>query len=179
MHLPWEPTSHTAMRNRTHRAAAELEHRETALPKPEPEVDPAADMMVLIDGAHIRAAHGYQSITAPRRHGRQGRNGWKAVTTLCPSTQRGRVRSGGIMPGASRTGMAAWPRRHSHQRWRSGAAGPCPRCRRRARRLYFGLVAHLHAGPLHRVALRVSMHSDRSAERDWRRSRGALDACGI
>jgi Protein of unknown function DUF86 len=33
----------------------------TASPKPGPEIDPSAEMMVVIDGAHIRAAHGYQS----------------------------------------------------------------------------------------------------------------------
>ena len=49
------------MRNRTHRVAANLERKAIARPNLEPEKDPADEMLVLIDGAHIRAAHGYQS----------------------------------------------------------------------------------------------------------------------
>jgi hypothetical protein len=61
MLLPCGPVNHATMRNRTHRVAAGLERAASALPKPAPKIDPPAEMMVLIDGAHIRAAHGYQS----------------------------------------------------------------------------------------------------------------------
>jgi hypothetical protein len=53
--------NHAIMRNRTHRVAANLERLAIALPEPQPEVDQAAEMVVLIDRAHIRAAHGYLS----------------------------------------------------------------------------------------------------------------------
>jgi hypothetical protein len=53
--------SHATTRNRTHRVAADLERMAIAQSSPEPETDPTAEMMVLIDGAHIRAAHGCQS----------------------------------------------------------------------------------------------------------------------
>jgi hypothetical protein len=59
--LPCHPVSHAAMRNRTHRVAADLEQKPIAQPVPEQIIDPAAEIVVLIDGAHIRAAHGYQS----------------------------------------------------------------------------------------------------------------------
>jgi hypothetical protein len=59
--LPCDPMSHATMRNRTHRVAADLEQVAAARPTREPKVDLEADIMVLIDGAHIRAAHGYQS----------------------------------------------------------------------------------------------------------------------
>ena len=59
--LPCDPMSHATMRNRTHRVAADLERKPNAQPGPEPAIDPAAEIVVLIDGAHIRAAHGYQS----------------------------------------------------------------------------------------------------------------------
>lgn len=49
------------MRNRTHRVAADLDQTPIVLPNAEPAIDPAEEIMVLIDGAHIRAAHGYQS----------------------------------------------------------------------------------------------------------------------
>ncbi len=39
-----------------------IERMAIAQPNPEPETDPTAEMMVLIDGAHIRAAYGYQSL---------------------------------------------------------------------------------------------------------------------
>ncbi|WP_284945146.1 ISKra4 family transposase [Acidisoma cladoniae] len=59
--LPCDPVSHATVRNRTHRVAADLEQKAIALPNSEPESDPAAELLVLIDGADIRAAHGYQS----------------------------------------------------------------------------------------------------------------------
>ena len=49
------------MRNRTHRVASDLEQKPVVQPSPEPVIDPAPEIVVLIDGAHIRAAHGYQS----------------------------------------------------------------------------------------------------------------------
>jgi hypothetical protein len=61
MLLPCDPMNHATMRNRTHRVAADLERRDIALPEPEPEIDPDTEIVVLIDGAHIRAADGYQS----------------------------------------------------------------------------------------------------------------------
>jgi hypothetical protein len=60
----------TAVTNRTPRhlfkayvtmAAADLEHRAIAPAKPQPDIDPAAEMVVLIDGAYIRAAPVYQA----------------------------------------------------------------------------------------------------------------------
>jgi len=53
--LPCGPMSHATMRNRTHRVAADLEQMAATRPHREPKVDPAAEIMVLIDGAHIRA----------------------------------------------------------------------------------------------------------------------------
>jgi hypothetical protein len=61
MLLPCEPPNHASMRNRTHQVAAELEARTVAPPKPEAKSSKDADMIVLIDGAHIRAAPGYQT----------------------------------------------------------------------------------------------------------------------
>ncbi|MBV8525522.1 MAG: ISKra4 family transposase [Acetobacteraceae bacterium] len=59
--LPCGPLNQATMRNRTHRVAADLDSAARASPKPEQAIDPSAEMMVVIDGAHIRAAHGYQS----------------------------------------------------------------------------------------------------------------------
>jgi hypothetical protein len=59
--LPCEPPDHATMRNRTHRVATELDSRPLATPKAEAEPNPGAEMIVLIDGAHIRAAPGYQT----------------------------------------------------------------------------------------------------------------------
>jgi len=59
--LPCGPVNHATMRNRTRRVAAYLESAVTASPKPEPDLDSSTEIMMVIDGAHIRAAHGYQS----------------------------------------------------------------------------------------------------------------------
>ena len=59
MLLPCGPVNYATMRNRTHRVAADLEA--AVSPTPEPGPDLSTDMMMVIDGAHIRAAHGYQS----------------------------------------------------------------------------------------------------------------------
>ena len=56
------------MRNRTHRVAADLEA--AAPPEPEPAHDRPAEIMMAIDGAHIRAAHGYQSGASTSRSAR-------------------------------------------------------------------------------------------------------------
>ena len=56
MLLHWHTVNHTNLRNRTHRAAADLGRRAIAPPKPQLDIDPAAEMVVLIDGAHVRAA---------------------------------------------------------------------------------------------------------------------------
>ena len=57
--LPCSPVNHATMRNRTHRVAAELE----AAPSAEPADPPPSskEIMVMIDGAHIRAVPGHQS----------------------------------------------------------------------------------------------------------------------
>ncbi|MGI4748381.1 MAG: ISKra4 family transposase [Janthinobacterium lividum] len=59
--LPCQPMNHATMRNRTHRVASDLEQMPPSQPAPEPKAKPQAEIMVLIDGADIRAAHGYQS----------------------------------------------------------------------------------------------------------------------
>jgi hypothetical protein len=57
--LPCGPVNHATMRNRTHRVADDLE---VAVTSPsEPDSDLATDITMAIDGAHIRAAHGYQA----------------------------------------------------------------------------------------------------------------------
>jgi hypothetical protein len=57
--LPCGSVNHATMRNRTHRIADDLE---AAVPSPsEPDPDLATDIAMAIDGAHIRAAHGYQA----------------------------------------------------------------------------------------------------------------------
>jgi hypothetical protein len=61
MLLPCGPMNHATMRNRTHRVAADLENAATASPKSAPDINPSTEMMVVVDGAHTRAAHGYQS----------------------------------------------------------------------------------------------------------------------
>ena len=59
MLLPCTPGNHATMRNRTHRAAADLEA--AASPAFEPAQERPTEIITVIDGAHIRAAHGYQS----------------------------------------------------------------------------------------------------------------------
>jgi hypothetical protein len=59
MLLPCGPVNHTTMRNRTQRVAADLEA--AVSPTPEPDPDLSTEIVMAIDGAHIRAAHGYQS----------------------------------------------------------------------------------------------------------------------
>ena len=58
MLLPCGPANHATLRNRTHRAAADLEA--AAPPELEPAPDRPTEMLMAIDGAHSRAAHGYQ-----------------------------------------------------------------------------------------------------------------------
>jgi hypothetical protein len=57
--LPCSPTNHATIRNRTHRIAAEIEAKTPEAPKDVPAS--TDEMVVMIDGAHIRAAPGYQS----------------------------------------------------------------------------------------------------------------------
>jgi hypothetical protein len=57
--LPCAPGNHATMRNRTHRVAADLEAM--APPDLEPAHERPTEIMMAIDGAHIRAAPGYQS----------------------------------------------------------------------------------------------------------------------
>jgi hypothetical protein len=59
MLLACGPGNHATMRNRTHRVAADIEA--AVSPELEPAPDRPTEIMVVIDGAHIRAAHGYQS----------------------------------------------------------------------------------------------------------------------
>ena len=58
MLLPCGPANHATLHNRTHRAAADLEA--AAPPELEPAPDRPTEMLMAIDGAHSRAAHGYQ-----------------------------------------------------------------------------------------------------------------------
>ena len=57
--LPCSPTNHATIRNRTHRIAAEIEAKTPEAPKDVPAS--TDEMVVMIDGAHIRAVPGYQS----------------------------------------------------------------------------------------------------------------------
>ena len=57
--LPCSSTNHATIRNRTHRMAEQIEATAPEAPKQAPAL--ADEMVVMIDGAHIRAAHGYQS----------------------------------------------------------------------------------------------------------------------
>jgi hypothetical protein len=57
--LPCSPTNHATIRNRTHRTAADMEELSDADPAaPSPS---SKETVVMIDGAHIRAAPGHQS----------------------------------------------------------------------------------------------------------------------
>lgn len=60
--LPCQPMNHATTCRRTHRIAADLDQMPPRQPAPEPKVTAEAkqeaEIMVLIDGAHIRAAHG-------------------------------------------------------------------------------------------------------------------------
>ena len=62
MLLPCGPMNHVTIRNRTHRVAGDLEA--AVSPTSEPDPDLSTEIMMVIDGAHIRAAHGYQSSTS-------------------------------------------------------------------------------------------------------------------
>jgi hypothetical protein len=57
--LPCSPTNHATIRNWTHRVAAEIEAEAPEAPKDVP--DSNDEIIVMIDGAHIRSAPGYQS----------------------------------------------------------------------------------------------------------------------
>lgn len=57
--LPCSPTNHATIRNRTHRIAVEIEATAPEAPKDVPASND--EMVVMIDGAHIRAAPGYQT----------------------------------------------------------------------------------------------------------------------
>ena len=63
--LPCSPPNHASVRNRLHRAAGELhaEEAKAVEASPVPEAGTASDLgiVVAIDGAHIRAAPGYQT----------------------------------------------------------------------------------------------------------------------
>ena len=57
--LPCSPANHATIRNWTHRVATEIEANAPEAPKDAPAS--GDEMIVMIDGAHIRAAPGYQS----------------------------------------------------------------------------------------------------------------------
>jgi len=57
--LPCSPSNHATIRNRTHRVAAEIEAKAPEAPKDAPALN--NEIVIMIDGAHIRAAPGYQS----------------------------------------------------------------------------------------------------------------------
>ena len=59
--LPCSPPNHASVRNRLHRVAGEIEAAECELmAAPTSEADPL-EVVVLIDGAHVRASPGHQS----------------------------------------------------------------------------------------------------------------------
>ena len=57
--LPCSPVNHATMRNRTHRVAAEIEASSNA--DPTDQALSSKEIVVMIDGAHIRAVPGHQS----------------------------------------------------------------------------------------------------------------------
>jgi hypothetical protein len=57
--LPCSPTDHATIRHRTHHVAAAIEAKAPEAPKDVPASND--EMIVMIDGAHIRSAPGYQS----------------------------------------------------------------------------------------------------------------------
>jgi len=57
--LPCSPANHATIRNRTHRIAAEIEAKAPEAPRDVPALND--EIVVMIDGAHIRAVPGYQS----------------------------------------------------------------------------------------------------------------------
>ena len=59
MLLPFSPTNHATIRNRTHRVATEIEAEAPKAPADTPAS--TDEIVVMIDGAHIRAAPGYQT----------------------------------------------------------------------------------------------------------------------
>src|SRR5580698_1749960 len=61
MLLPCSPTNHATIRNRTHRVAAEIEAKAPEAPRDVPALNANDEIVVMIDGAHIRAVPGYQS----------------------------------------------------------------------------------------------------------------------
>jgi len=121
MLLPCDPPNHATMRNRTHQVAAGLEAQTVGPAKPEAKSRKDAEMIVLIDGAHIRAAPGYQTrhvdvtvgkIEIPGQAARRFAQAPKgAVSPL--STIRQALKEQGWQPGRSVTvlsdGEAALP----------------------------------------------------------------------
>jgi len=57
--LPYSPTNHATIRNRTPRVAAEIEAKAPEAPRDVPALND--EIVVMIDGAHIRAVPGCQS----------------------------------------------------------------------------------------------------------------------
>jgi hypothetical protein len=103
MLLPCGPVNHVTMRNRTHRVAADLEA--VMSPTPEPDLDLSTEIMMVI-GAHIRAAHGYQS-----RHIDVTLGKIEVAATLCSCAEGCGRAFGDVAPSASGTGMATRPSR--------------------------------------------------------------------
>lgn len=120
MLLSCGPVNQLTMRNRTHRVAAEPESACAAVPEPEPEIDPLAETMVVIDGAHIRTAHGYQSSRIDVTVGKIEVAG-KPPRRFALAPKGADTPLDDVAPGASRTRMAALSRHHGAQRRRTGA----------------------------------------------------------
>ncbi len=57
--LPCSPVNHATMRNRTHRGAAEIKAGPGGVP--EGPSSSGKEMVVMIDGAHVRGVPGHQS----------------------------------------------------------------------------------------------------------------------
>jgi hypothetical protein len=103
--LPCAPANHVTIRNRTHRVAAEIEAKSPEAPR---DVRALSDeIVVMIDGAHIRAAPGYQSrhldVTVGKVEvsGRRPRRFALAPKRIGSSVDSGAHRS-------CRTRLAAW-----------------------------------------------------------------------
>jgi hypothetical protein len=149
MLLPCAPANHATMRNRTHRVAADLE---AAAP---PALDPAherpTEIMMAIDGAHIRAAHGYQSRHIDVTVGKIEVEG-RPPRRFALAPKGASAPFGDIAEGAAGARMAARPKCDRPERRRICAAESGPRRRRRTRHLHSGLVAYLDAGSAYRAS---------------------------
>jgi hypothetical protein len=151
--LPCGSVNHGTMRNRTHRIADDLE---AAVHSPS-EPDVATDITMAIDGAHIRAAHGYQARHIDVTVG-------KIEVAGKPPRRFALAPKGAIAPlatlrSAAGTRVAARPSRNGLKRWRIGPSGSRPRRGRRADYVHSGLVAHFNEGSTYRASVARSLCS--------------------